>query len=200
MHAEHTQGLTNGSPRKRDAGTRLGLVALVLLTSCTGTGEDPVVTASPHHELRWVNVPQDGGGFGVPADWHSKAAGTKHFGGLVAATRPKITQDVVHADGDGLGGDVSYVRPERLRPDDAFVSLTFHIALTGRGTKNHLPSEVVAADFSDSVDKHLGVPFREVDGWRNGDLSVRVRYWIGPDASDDTKAELEMILERIELP
>lgn len=200
MNAERTQRLTNGSPRKRDAVTRLGLVALVLLTSCTGTGEDPVVTASPHHELRWVNIPQDGGGFGVPADWHSKAAGTKHFGGLVAATRPKITQNVVHADDDGLGGGVSYVRPERLRPDDAFVSLTFSVSLTGRGVKHYLPSEVVAADFSDSVDKHLGVPFREVDGWRNDDLSVRVRYWIGPEASDDTKAELEMILERIELP
>lgn len=180
--------------------TRLGLVALVLLTSCTGTGEDRVVTAAPRHELPWVNIPQNGGGFSVPADWHSKVAGTKHFGGLVAATRPKITQNVIQADDDGLGGGVSYVRSERLRPDDAFVSLTFSIALTGRGEKHHLPSEVVVADFSDSADKHLGVPFREVVGWRNDDLSVRVRYWIGPDASDETKAELEMILERIDLP
>ena len=180
--------------------TRLGLVALVLLTSCTGTGEDPVVAASPHHELGWVNIPQDGGGFGVPADRHSKAAGTKHFGGLVAATRPKITQNVVDADDDGLGGGVSYVRPERLSPDDAFVSLTFSVSLTGRGVKHYLPGEVVAADFTDSVDKHLGVPLREVDGWRNDDLSVRVRYWIGPDASDETKAELEVILKGIELP
>ncbi len=180
--------------------TCLVLVALVLLTSCTGTAEDPVVTSSPHHELGWVNIPQDGGGFGVPGNWYSKAAGTKHFGGLVAATRPKITQNVVHADNDGLGGGVSYVRPERLRSDDAFVSLTFSVSLTGRGVKHYLPNEVVAADFSDSVDKHLGVPFREVDGWRKDDLSVRVRYWIGPDATDDTNAELEMMLERIELP
>ena len=200
MNAERIQRPTSRPPRKRDAVTRLGLVALVLLTSCTGTGEDPVVTTSPHHELRWVNIAQDGGGFGVPADWHSKAAGTKHFGGLVAATRPKITQNVVHANDDGLGGGVSYVRPETLRPNDAFVSLTFSVVLTGRGVKHYLPSVVVAADFADSVDKHLGVPFREVDGWRNDDLGVRVRYWIGPEASDDTKAELEMILERIELP
>jgi hypothetical protein len=197
---KHTRRLTNGSPRKRHAVTRLGLVALVVLTSCTGTGEDPVVSASPHHELRWVNISQDGGGFGVPADWHSKAAGTKHFGGLVGATRPKITQNVLHADDDGLGGGVSYVRPERLRPDDAFVSLTFSVWLTGHETKNHLPNEVVAADFSDSVDKHLGVPVQEVDGWRNGDLSVRVRYWIGPGASEETKDELHMVLDRIELP
>ena len=147
-----------------------------------------------------MNIPQDGGGFVVPADWHSKAAGTKHFGGLVAATRPKITQNVVHANDDGLGGGVSYVRPETLRPNDAFVSLTFSVVLTGRGVKHYLPSVVVAADFADSVDKHLGVPFREVNGWRNDDLSVRVRYWIGPEASDGTKAEVEMILERIELP
>lgn len=92
------------------------------------------------------------------------------------------------------------MRPERLRPDDAFVSLTFSVSLTGRGVKDYLPSEVVAADFSNSVDKHLGVPLREVDGWRNDDLSVKVRYWIGPEASDHTKAVLEMILERIELP
>ena len=200
MNAERIQRPTSEPQRKRDAVARLGLFALLLLTSCTGTGEDQVVTTSPHHELRWVNIPQDGGGFVVPADWHSKAAGTKHFGGLVAATRPKITQNVVHADDDGLGGGVSYVRPETLRPNDAFVSLTFSVSLTGRGVKHYLPSDVVAADFADSVDKHLGVPFREVDGWRNDDLGVRVRYWIGPEASDDTKAELEMILERIELP
>ena len=180
--------------------SRLGLIALVLLTSCTGTGQDAVVTASPHHELRWVSIPEDGGGFGVPADWHSKAAGTKSFGGLVAATRPKITQNVVHTNEDGLGGFVRYVRLERLRPADAFVSLTFHLALTGRGVKHHLPGEVAAADFSDSVDIHLEVPYREVLGWRHGDLSVSVRYWIGPKASDETKAEVEMILERIELP
>lgn len=180
--------------------TLLGLVALVLLTSCTGTGEDPVVTASPRHELRWVNIPQDGGGFGVPAEWHSTAAGTQHFGGLVAATRPRIIKNVVHADDDGLGGSISYVRLETLRSDDAFVSLTFALSLTGHGTKNHLSNEVVAADFSDSVDKHLGVPVREVDGWRNGDLSVRVRYWVGPEASEETSDELHMVLDRIELP
>lgn len=141
------------------------------------------------------------GGFGVPPDWHHKVAGsTTQFGGLVAATRPQITQNVVHADDDGLGGFVRYVRPERLRPEDAFVSLTFSIQLTGKAVKHHLPSEVVTEDFSDSGDEHLGVPFREVDGWRNEDLSVRVRYWIGPDASENTEAELEKILERIELP
>ena len=166
-----------------------------------GSGNPPDRNPSTLQELGWVNIPHADGGFGVPADWHSKVAGSPtHFGGLVAATRAKITRNVVHADDDGLGGFVRYVRPERLRPDDAFVSLTFSIQLTGKAVKHHLASEVTAADFSDSGDEHLGVPFREVDGWRNDDLSVRVRYWIGPDASDDTKAELEKILERIELP
>ena len=147
-----------------------------------------------------MNIPQDGGGFGVPAEWHSTAAGTQHFGGLVAATRPRIIKNVVHADGGGLGGSISYVRLETLRSDDAFVSLTFALSLTGHGTKNHLSNEVVATDFSDSVDMHLGVPVREVDGWRNGDLSVRVRYWVGPEASEETSDELHMVMDRIELP
>ena len=171
---------------------------LVAATGCT-TSDGPVVTG-PRHEPGWIDIPQDGGGFAVPADWHSSVAGTDHFGGLVAATRPRIVQGVVHADDDGLGGGVSYVRPENLRSDDAFVSLTFHTALTGRAAKHHLGGYVVAGDFSDSVDKHLGVRFREVLGWRHDDLSVSVRYWVGPDASDQTRAELAAILERIELP
>ena len=63
-----------------------------------------------------MTIPQNGGGFGVPADWYSKDAGTESFGGLVAATRPKVTENVVHADKDGLGGFLSYVRIRKAPP------------------------------------------------------------------------------------
>ena len=167
----------------------------VLLPSCTGA-DDPLVSA-PRAELRWVDAPQ-GGGFGVPPVWTSTAGNGMHFAMLAAASNPQLVDDLVTPYNDN-GVSIRAVSLWELEPDDAFLDMTLGIMLTLDQDKDLLPRSISADDFH-ATEEHHGVPVFEITGWRSRDENVTVRYWIGPDASIKTRAELAAILQRIELP
>ena len=177
--------------------TSLLVVVLLALPGCDDSvsfQEDP--SAPP--QLRWVDVPQEGGGFGVPVDWESTTGSGMHFAMLAAASDPTLVDDLVTSYNDN-GVSIRAVSLYELEADDAFVDMTVSIMLAFPDRHDLLP-RVVAADDFHPAEEHHGVPVHEISGWRSRDQNVTVRYWIGPDATEETRAQLERILERIELP
>lgn len=179
----------------RFVGVALAFV-LAGLGSCTAADAPPVSIAS--QDLRWAELPQEGGGFGVPDGWKSTSGSGMHFAMLAAASDGDLVDDLVTPYNDN-GVSIRGVSLYDLEEDDAFVDMTVSVMLSFPQRHDVLPRFVTSEDF-DETDERLGAPVHELSGWRSRNQNVTVRYWIGPDASEETRAQLAAILERIELP
>lgn len=138
----------------------------------------------------------------LPKGWSWTAGEGEHFGQLTISTNPGALEGLIEGclpTSERCG--IRSLEVSDLGASDAYISIwaSYPPPCLGCSLPPPLPSVIEPDDFS-TRSEHLGVPVMILEGEGRDEGYYLISYWIGPDASAETRVEATAILTAISLP